>query len=150
MACSYFDSIPSLYIAGAPVISHLRKNMSIRQIGFQEMEVMNLVKPITKYSSTILKLENLDYEFEKAINIAFEKRMGPVLLELPDDLQRTSMPKNIRKFVNKKTNKVNNKNLKILETIKLIKNAKRPLILIGSGVKLSNSKNLVTKFIKKK
>ena len=49
MACSYFDSIPSLYIAGAPVISHLRKNMSERQIGFREIEVMNLVKPITKY-----------------------------------------------------------------------------------------------------
>jgi len=149
MACSYFDSIPSLYIAGAPVISHLRKNMSIRQIGFQEMEVLNLVKPITKYSSTILKLENLDYEFEKAINIAFDKRMGPVLLELPDDLQRISMPKKIRKFIDKKKNKTNNKNLKILDTIKLIKNAKRPLVLIGSGVKLSNSKDLITKFIKK-
>ena len=148
MACSYFDSIPSLYIAGAPVISHLRKNTLIRQIGFQEMEVMNLVRPITKYSSTILKLENLDYEFEKAISISFEKRMGPVLLELPDDLQRSSMPKKIYKFTFKKKNKVRNKNLKILETLKLLEKAKRPMVLIGSGVKLSKSKNLVSKFIK--
>ena len=147
MACSYFDSIPSLYIAGAPVISHLRKNTLIRQIGFQEMEVMNLVRPITKYSSTILKLENLDYEFEKAISISFEKRMGPVLLELPDDLQRSSMPKKIYKFTFKKKNKVRNKNLKILETLKLLEKAKRPMVLIGSGVKLSKSKNLVSKFI---
>ena len=148
MACSYFDSIPSLYIAGAPVILHLRKNMSVRQIGFQEMEVQNLVQPITKYSSTILKLENIDFEFEKAINIAFEKRMGPVLLELPDDLQRSSMPNKIKKFFVKKKNKIQNKNLKISKTLKLLNNSKRPLVLIGSGVKLSNSKKLITKFIK--
>ena len=52
MACSYFDSIPSLYIAGAPVSPHLRKNKLIRQIGFQEMEVLEMVKGITKYSKT--------------------------------------------------------------------------------------------------
>ena len=111
MACSYFDSIPSLYIAGAPVVSHLRKNMSIRQIGFQEMEVKNLVKPITKYYSIIKDLKDLDYEFEKAISIAFDKRMGPVLLELPDDIQRTDMPKKL-------------KNLKFLKNEKKIKKFK--------------------------
>ena len=53
MACSYFDSIPSLYISGAPVLKQIRKNKNIRQIGFQEMEVVNLVKPITKYAVLI-------------------------------------------------------------------------------------------------
>jgi len=149
MACSYFDSIPSLYIAGAPVISHLRKNMSVRQIGFQEMEVQNLVKPITKYSSSILKVEDLDYEFEKAIDIAFDKRMGPVLLELPDDIQRSLMPKKIKKYFFKKKTKIVKKNLKISKSLSLIKNSKRPLILIGSGVKLSNSGQLIKKLIKK-
>ena len=99
MACSYYDSIPSLYIAGAPIISHLRKNKLIRQIGFQEMEVQNLVKPITKYSSIIFKSEHIDYEFEKALDIAFRGRMGPVLLELPVDLQRSTMPKQKKKYI---------------------------------------------------
>ncbi len=149
MACSYFDSIPSLYIAGAPVVSHLRKNMSIRQIGFQEMEVKNLVKPITKYYSIIKDLKDLDYEFEKAISIAFDKRMGPVLLELPDDIQRTDMPKKLKKFKIFKKRKENKKNLKISKSIDLIRKAKRPLVLVGSGVKLSGSEKLITNFIKK-
>ena len=149
MACSYFDSIPSLYIAGAPVVSHLRKNMSIRQIGFQEMEVKNLVKPITKYYSIIRDLKDLDYEFEKAISIAFDKRMGPVLLELPDDIQRTDMPKKLKKFKISKKRKDNKKNLKISKSIDLIRKAKRPLVLVGSGVKLSGSEKLITNFIKK-
>ena len=50
MACSFFDSIPTFHFSGAVVTGQLRKNKKIRQIGFQEMEVVDLVKPITKYA----------------------------------------------------------------------------------------------------
>jgi acetolactate synthase-1/2/3 large subunit len=150
MACSYFDSIPSLYISGAPVINQIRKNKNIRQIGFQEMEVVDLVKPITKYAVLIKDKKKVEEEFTKAINIAFEGRMGPVLIDLPDDLQRdtlfsSSKIYSIKKIVRKK----NNLNKLSSRTVKLIQNSKRPLILIGNGVKLSKSKQLVSKLIKK-
>ncbi len=149
MACSYYDSIPSLYIAGAPSVSHLRKNKLIRQIGFQEMEVQDLVKPITKYSSIILKSENIDYEFDKALDIAFNRRMGPVLLELPDGLQRSEMLKKRKIYIPKKNIKINSHKLKILDSLKMIQQSNRPLILIGNGVRLSNSTGLIKGFIKK-
>ena len=153
MACSYFDSIPALYISGAPVINQIRKNKKIRQIGFQEMEVVDLVKPITKYAVLIKNKKQIQIEFEKAINIAFNGRMGPVLIDLPDDIQRQSI-------VPKKTffkldrlpihNKIDNSfTSKLPKTIKLIENSKRPLILIGNGVKISKSQELAKKFIKK-
>jgi len=149
MACSYYDSIPSLYIAGAPVISHLRKNKNIRQIGFQEMEVQNMVEPITKYSSIVLKINEIDYEFNKAIDIAFNGRMGPVLLELPDDLQRSQITKEKKIYYSIKKNKTKDKDLRIPEILKLIKKSKKPLILLGNGIRLGNSVKLVKNFIKK-
>tara|TARA_A100001015_G_scaffold309118_1_gene407969 strand:+ start:2338 stop:4089 length:1752 start_codon:yes stop_codon:yes gene_type:complete len=151
MACSYFDSVPSLYISGAPVINQIRKNKNIRQIGFQEMEVVDLVKPITKYAVLIKNKNKVEEEFTKAINIAFEGRMGPVLIDLPDDLQRDNCSTSSRKkyFIKKKTFKNYNLNKLSNKTVRLIQNSKRPLILIGNGVKLSKSKLLVDKLIKK-
>ena len=153
MACSYFDSVPSLYISGAPVLNQIRKNKNIRQIGFQEMEVVNLVKPITKYAVLIKNKNKIEEEFIKAINIAFEGRMGPVLIDLPDDLQRQNVKRSNIKLNIKKRKKNKRENIvledKVAKTVNLLKNSKRPLILIGNGVKLSNSQSLVKKFIKK-
>ena len=151
MACSYFDSIPSLYISGAPVVNQIRKNKNIRQIGFQEMEVVNLVKPITKYAVLIKDKKKVEEEFIKAINIAFDGRMGPVLIDLPDDISRENVEPIKRKyFIKKKIIDGNQKILesKVLKIKKLLENSKRPLLLIGNGVKLSKSQSLIKKFIK--
>ena len=146
MACSYFDSIPSLYIAGAPVTNHIRKNKKIRQIGFQEMEVQNLVKPICKYSKFVKRVEDLSYELEKCIFIAKDGRKGPTLIEIPDDISRLEMPKKIKSFKKKikKTKKIDLKKLS-----KLISRANRPLVVIGNGCLQSNSIEGVKKFIRK-
>ncbi len=149
MACSYFDSIPSLYIAGAPVVSHLRKNKHIRQIGFQEMEVQNMVKPITKYSCLIKNVNQIDYEFNKAFDIAFNNRMGPVLIEIPDDISRSETSKKNKVYYPIKVKKSSQKKLKSKKVIELFEKSKRPLLILGNGIRLSNSTNLVKKFIKK-
>ena len=97
MACSFFDSIPSLYISGAPVVNQIRKNKKIRQIGFQEMEVVDLVKPITKYAVLIKDPNKIRYELEKALYFAYEGRKGPVLIDVPDDIQRMDINQNFLK-----------------------------------------------------
>lgn len=152
MACSYFDSIPSLYIAGAPVTSHLRKDKRIRQIGFQEMEVQNMVKPITKYSCLIKNTHEIDYEFKKALDIAHNKRMGPVLVELPDDIQRSYMPNKKKIYLPIRLNKLKTSKLlnsKLKKTLYLLEQSKRPLLLLGNGIRLSKSVSIIKKFIKK-
>ena len=147
MACSFFDSIPTFHFSGAVVTGQLRKNKKIRQIGFQEMEVVDLVKPITKYAVLLKDKDKIRYELEKMFYLAHEGRPGPVLMDLPDDLQRAEIdPKklisfNPPKFKSKKINF--DKKL-----ISLISNAKRPLIILGHGINLSNTKKDVEKFIK--
>ena len=147
MACSYFDSVPGLYIAGAPVVNHLRINKNIRQIGFQEMEVQNMVKPICKYSTLVKRIEDLNYELEKCVHIAFSGRKGPTLIEIPDDISRMSMPKKISYFKPKLKKDLKKINFKRIN--ELIKKSKRLLIVVGNGCLLSDSIKDVKKFIKK-
>lgn len=148
MACSFFDSIPTFHFSGAVVTGQLRKNKNIRQIGFQEMEVVDLVKPITKYA-VLLKDKNLiRYELEKMLYYAKEGRPGPVLMDLPDDLQRAEIdPKKLKGFKPPK-----NKQIKInfeKKLFSLIDRSERPLIVLGHGINLSNTEKQVKQFIKK-
>ncbi len=88
IACAYFDSIPTLFIVGAVPTQQLKGSCKVRQLGFQEMDVIAMVKPITKYAVLVTDPKNIRKELEKLVRIAYEGRQGPVLLELPDDLQR--------------------------------------------------------------
>ena len=148
IACSFFDSIPTVHFVGAVVTSQLRKNKKIRQIGFQEMEVVDIVKPITKYAVLLKDKNMIKYELEKMLYYAKEGRQGPVLMDLPDDLQRAYInPKKLKSFTPPK--RLKKKILFEKKFLNLIKNSKRPLIVVGHGVNLSNTKKELYKFISK-
>ncbi len=148
MACSFFDSIPTFHFSGAVVTKQLRKNKKIRQIGFQEMEVVDLVKPITKYAVLLKNKNFIRYELEKMLYFAKEGRPGPVLMDLPDDLQRAEInPKKLKGF---KAPKEKNSKIKFEKKfLSLIKKSKKPVIILGHGINLSKTQNEVKKFIKK-
>jgi acetolactate synthase-1/2/3 large subunit len=148
IACSFFDSIPTVHFVGAVVTKQLRKNKKIRQIGFQEMEVVDIVKPITKYAVLLKDKNMIKYELEKMLYYAKEGRQGPVLMDLPDDLQRADIdPKKLKSF--KTPKKLKKKVLFEKKFLNLIKNSKRPLIVVGQGINLSNTKKELYKFISK-
>ena len=67
LACSFYDSIPSLYITGAPVTKALKKNQNLRQLGFQEMEIKKIVSSFTKYAARITDVKKISYEIDKCI-----------------------------------------------------------------------------------
>ncbi len=149
--CSYFDSIPVLTITGQVPTSQLRKNSKARQIGFQETDIVKVFEPVTKYSKTVLNPEDIRYELEKATYLAKSGRPGPVLIDLPDDVQRAEIdPVKLKSYEIPK-NKVNLLDLenKVEETIHLIEESKRPLIILGAGVKLSKSENSAKKLIER-
>jgi len=149
MACSYYDSIPVLYISGAPVISNLKKNKKLRQLGFQEMEIKDMVSSMTKYSVRITHTDQVNYEIEKCISMAMSGRPGPVLIDLPDDIQRQNLDlKKQKKFYQKNNNyKISSSQLTKLKN--LIKNSRRPLMILGNGVKISKCSSAFKKIINK-
>jgi len=148
VACSFFDSIPTFHFVGAVVTKQLRQNKNIRQIGFQEMEVVDIVKPITKYAVLLKDKNMIKYELEKMLYYAKEGRPGPVLMDLPDDLQRAEInPKKLKSFSPPK--KIYKKITFEKKFFSLLKNSKRPLIVVGHGINLSNTKKELYKFISK-
>ena len=90
IACSYFDSIPSLHITGQV---NQREGSAylgadVRQSGFQETKIVEMVRPITKYAVMVTSGEELRQELAKAYSIAISGRMGPVLIDVPMDIQQ--------------------------------------------------------------
>lgn len=87
MAVSYADSIPVLYIVGNTATFRL-ETYGTRQIGFQYTPTVEICKAITKYAVTITKAENVRIELANALYHATTDRKGPVLIDIPDDIQR--------------------------------------------------------------
>lgn len=151
MACSYYDSIPSLYISGAPVTSALKKNKKIRQVGFQEMDIPDIVKSFCKYVVRIIDPKDIIYEIDKALDIAKSGRPGPVVIDLPDDIQRMDINENELK---KYDFKIKEESLKLDESkfdefLSLLKKSKRPLFIFGNGIKISKTENLCEEIVNK-
>ena len=103
IACSWFDSIPSLHITGQ-VNSYEKQGAqtgtkNTRQIGFQETDIVSITKPITKFSYQLKSPNEIKYILEKACYLAQSGRPGPVLIDLPDDIQRSEIEeKHLKKF----------------------------------------------------
>ena len=91
---AYFDSIPVLFITGQVNTHESKMNLKVRQKGFQETDIVSIVKPITKYAVLIEKIEDLKCHLEKAIIIAKEGRPGPVLLDIPMNIFRGDIDAN--------------------------------------------------------
>ena len=149
---AYFDSIPCLYITGQVNTYEYKRSKEIRQEGFQETDIVSIVKPITKYAVMITEAEKIKYYLEKAIYIAKEGRPGPVLLDLPMDIQRAEINLDSlvgfyesEEYKTKIRSEVNAQEVNKL--IELIKSSKRPLILVGGGIRLAKAEIELEKFI---
>jgi len=156
IADCYFDSIPTMFIVGDVPPNECKGSRSIRQFGFQETDIISVSKSITKYAVSIDSLDKLRYEFEKAYFLSQHGRKGPVVVSLPENLQfRTDFnPKSMNSFFDSveyqnMLTPPTNINKEIKETVKLINKAKRPVLLIGGGVRLSNAVSDLKIFLNK-
>jgi len=155
IACSWFDSIPVMHISGQVNAFELSSNnkttKKVRQIGFQETDIVSMVRPITKFAYQIRKPEEIKYILEKAYYLAKNGRPGPVLIDIPMNFQREKINlKNIKTF---KKPKIAKKNIKIKNYIykiqQALKNSQRPALIIGGGVRISNAHKELYEFLKK-
>lgn len=145
IADAYFGSIPVLFISGQVNTYEYKYDKPIRQQGFQEMEVVNVVKPITKYAVLLDKPEDIRYELEKAVYIATHGRKGPVAIDLPMNISRAEIdPEKLRGFVPEVETPFM---IPTDEVRKLIEDAKRPVILVGAGCNSDNVDKKLDKYL---
>ena len=143
----YFDSTPAVFITGQVNRHELKGHRGIRQLGFQETDIVSMATPITKACFQISDPDTIPAIFEKAFKIALEGRPGPVLIDIPMDVQRIQIEPEY--FDTEKTEHTEIDSLVLENLIKDIKQAKRPLVLSGRGIKASNCQNLFDQFIAK-
>ena len=146
IASCFLDSVPTMFIIGDINSFERDKTRGVRQIGFQDIDIASIVKPITKHAVFIDDIHNLRYELEKAYYLSQEGRKGPVLISLPVNFQyqnnydpqqeRSFYDSNEYKMLQPKE-KINRQDVDKVAT--WINQAKRPVILIGNGVRLADA-----------
>lgn len=150
VADAYFGSIPILFITGQVNSHEYKYEKPIRQQGFQETDIVSIVKPITKYAALVDKAENLKYELEKAIFIALSDRKGPVLLDICMDVQVADVnPETLKGYYPKNNPGAKTTSYDIHYVVELLSKASRPMLLLGAGSQSDTSKKHIREFLKK-
>ncbi|HEY9005596.1 MAG TPA: thiamine pyrophosphate-binding protein [Ohtaekwangia sp.] len=147
IASCYFDSSPAVFITGQ-VNRHEQKGArEIRQLGFQETDIVSMAKPVTKACFKIESAEEVPDVFEKAFAIAREGRPGPVLIDIPMDVQRFNLEVD-KESLPMQQQDAADCDAGILEDLSLdLSNSKRPLLLIGRGVSAAFARKELSSFI---
>jgi acetolactate synthase-1/2/3 large subunit len=150
VACSYYDSIPVMFFSGQVGQFHLTGNRKVRQRGFQETDVVSIFKPVTKFAYQLTKPEEINYILEKAYYLANSGRPGPVLIDLPFNIQKSMInPSNLTSF-KIKIKKNDNKKTDIDKLQNLLNKSQKPLFICGGGVRISQQIQNFLKLVTKK
>ena len=152
VAAAWVDGIPIMIISGQvrKEIRLTRKDikMGLRRLGEpQEINLLDVIKPITKYAVCVENPNEIKYHLDKAYYLAKSGKPGPVWLEIPLDVQRTII--NERKL---KSFKIPPKPKYLIPFKKIreaLNRAERPLMIVGNGIRLANAIPELWKFIEK-
>ncbi|MDO8554717.1 MAG: thiamine pyrophosphate-binding protein [Candidatus Micrarchaeota archaeon] len=139
VTASWIDSIPCLIISGQVKRNDIGADKGLRQLGVQEVDIISMVKPITKYAITVLEPKTIRYHLEKAVYLAKSGRPGPVWIDIPLDVQSSTIDETkLEKFSPDPEPKKDLED-KIEQIIKLLIQSKRPVILAGNGIRLGKA-----------
>ena len=146
------DSLPMIVLSGQVryEISVPKSGLQLRYRGIQEFEIIPTVKNMTKYAVMLTDPLAVKRELVKAIHIAMEGRRGPVWLDVPQDIQNAGVEESELYEVEEWKGSVPAVNREMLaEVIDILRKAKRPCILAGSGIISSGNRQEFEKLVDK-
>jgi acetolactate synthase-1/2/3 large subunit len=134
--CSaYYDSVPVLFLTGQVATFRMKGTSGVRQLGFQETDILPMCEPVTKYVVQITDPQMIRYELEKAWFYAKDGRPGPVLIDIPDNIQREEIePDVLQSFEHPVVDKKPYTACVFDKCAELLQKAKRPVIVFGWGI----------------
>lgn len=141
VCCAYYDSVPVIYITGQVATFRMKGDTGVRQIGFQETDTVNIYKPVTKFAVLVDNPKKIRYVMEKACYLARSGRPGPVVIDIPDDIQREEInPDQLESFTpNPETGHLGKLNDQVEVCIQFIRRAQRPVVILGWGIRLAKA-----------
>ena len=145
----HFDSSPAVFITGQVNRAEQKGDRAIRQLGFQETDIVAMARPITKAAWQVQNPDDLPQMLVDAFRLATEGRPGPVLLDIPMDVQRTNIevPDVIPHALSPHTDPVEVSPQALEELFGQMASAKRPLILVGGGIRSAQAVDLLRQFV---
>ncbi|MGN1324866.1 MAG: thiamine pyrophosphate-binding protein [Candidatus Spyradenecus sp.] len=144
---AYFDSVPTLFITGQVNTYECKGTKPIRQQGFQEAEVVEMVRPLSKAAFFVDRAERLCTVFEEAWEIAVGGRPGPVVIDLPMDIQRAEIDPEAIAHIRTQEPQVHLSEADLGRIVARIEASQRPLLLLGQGAQ--RAKGAVAELVKR-
>jgi acetolactate synthase-1/2/3 large subunit len=146
IAGAWFDSVPMLVLTGQVRRDLIADFSKIRQMGPQEGPIISVAQPITKYAKTILEPNDIRFEIEKAMHLAVSGRPGPVMIEIPLDVQGAQIdPAGLREFGPSEADEtwsLAEMRTSVGRVLDLLALSRRPVFVGGTGVRMSHSHEL--------
>jgi acetolactate synthase-1/2/3 large subunit len=145
LLAAWQDSIPCFFISGQTRKEHTSYGRKVRQVGTQELNIVDIVRPLTKYAKFIDTLDSLEAELERAYQISQAGRPGPVWLDIPVNLQwENFQPRNLApvngEFQTKKRGDFQ-------DVAKLLRAASRPIVIAGHGIRSGKAAEKFRNFV---
>jgi len=139
---SWVESTPLLVISGQCPRADIAKDPALRQYGVQEVRIVDIVRPITKYAALVDDPQRIRYELERAVSVAKSGRKGPVLLDIPVDVQGAEVDESgLRAYESEnETLEVSAYDAQLAEISACLAVAKRPVIYAGAGVAMAGAR----------
>jgi acetolactate synthase-1/2/3 large subunit len=139
IASCYFDSTPAVFITGQVNRNEMKGDRAIRQMGFQETDIVALAAPITKAAWQVETPEQLPLLLRRSFQLAISGRPGPVLLDVPMDIQRAEA-----QFVEERQPVSRMAGPAVAQSvlddlIHALQRAQRPLVLVGGGIRAAGA-----------
>ena len=152
VAAAWLDSTPCLFLSGQVKRSDSARGTDLRQLGVQELDIVSLVSPITKYAHTIDDPASIRYHLEKAVYLARSGRPGPVWIDIPLDVQAAVVgPEDLGGFTPEAASgglaDESAVTQHAVRAVQLLNASQRPAILVGNGVRLSGAEKLFMELV---
>lgn len=155
VAGAWLDSTPMLVLSGQAKRADLKGTTGVRQMGVQEVDIVSIVTPITKYAVTVMEPADIRFHLEKAVHLATTGRPGPVWIDLPLDVQGATIDEtSLRRFDQadeplRGVAPAAEIAAAASRAIELLNAAERPVVLVGNGVRLGGARTGMRQLIER-
>jgi acetolactate synthase-1/2/3 large subunit len=149
LAAAWLDSTPCIFISGQVKRADSLRGRGVRSMGPQELDIVSVVTPLTKFAKTIIDPATVRCDLEQALHLATTGRRGPVWLDIPLDVQSAMIDESNLAGFTPEAEKLDRFTLsrQAAQAINLFKTAQRPVLFIGNGARLAYRAGLVETLI---